>query len=202
MLRSSDELDQRWVGSLGPRSRHSEHVEQSLYRLVELGERERPKNYIASRALFARDSYGGLEGFRGRRVRRAMLQQHLAADSMQFGVECAMANPVGCRQSFVEDREGAGDIACAGLRFGERNLNGYQSSAMDLNSIITLSSAEPQQPTTDKVSTGRSGHAPRGHRVEPELSVSQSRGEVALNVECVEDGGRGKKEIAAPILGS
>ena len=178
-------------------------VSRTGVRLVELAERERPKQYIASRALFARDCDGGLEGFlRGRGVRRVMLQQHLAADTMQVGVECAMANPVGCRQSFVEDREGAGDIACAGLRFGERNLNGYQSSAMDLNSIITLSSAEPQQPTTDKVSTGRSGHAPRGHRVEPELSVSQSRGEVALNVECVEDGGRGKKEIAAPILGS
>ena len=37
---------------------------------------------------------------------------------MQFGLECAMSNPFARRQRFVEDGDGAIDIAGTGLGFG------------------------------------------------------------------------------------
>ena len=71
-----------------------------------------------------RDGDGGLERFLGGRwVGGAVFQQHFAADTMQLGGECAMANPVGCRQSFVEYCKGAVDIASTRFGLSERNLN-------------------------------------------------------------------------------
>ena len=92
-------------------------------RLVELGERERRAQFEAARALLLRDGDGGPERFfRGRGVGRIALQQHFAARAMQFRFERAMAGPLGRRQRFVEDGEGAVDVACAGFGFGKRNL--------------------------------------------------------------------------------
>ena len=42
---------------------------------------------------------------------------------MQFGIEGAMANPFGRRQRFVEDSEGAIDVAGAGFGLCQRNLH-------------------------------------------------------------------------------
>ena len=71
-----------------------------------------------------RDGDGGPEGFfRRRRVGGIALQQHFAADAMQFRVERAMANPFGGRQRFVEDRERAVDIAGARFGFGQCDLD-------------------------------------------------------------------------------
>ena len=42
---------------------------------------------------------------------------------MQFGVERAMANPFRRGQRFVEVREGATEIACAGVGVSERNFD-------------------------------------------------------------------------------
>ena len=86
-------------------------------RLVELGERERRAQFEAARALLLRDGDGGLERFLGRRgVGGIALQQHFAADAMQFRFERAMADPFGRRQRFVEDRERRGRHRLRGLR--------------------------------------------------------------------------------------
>jgi hypothetical protein len=42
---------------------------------------------------------------------------------MKFGVECAVADPFGCRQRFVQDHAGAGDVARLGFGFGESGLD-------------------------------------------------------------------------------
>ena len=42
---------------------------------------------------------------------------------MQFALECAMANPLGRRQHFVEDRDRAVDIAGPRFGFGKSNLD-------------------------------------------------------------------------------
>ena len=92
-------------------------------RLIEVGQRQRRAQFEATRPLPLSDGDGGLERcLRGRQVGGITFEQHFAADAMQFGVECAMASPFGCRQRFVEDRDGAVDVACTGFGFGERNL--------------------------------------------------------------------------------
>ncbi len=95
-------------------------------RLVELRERERRAQFEAARALLLRDGDGGQERFlRGRRVGGIVLKlkQHFAADAMQLRFERAMSDPLARRQRFVEDGEGAVDIAGTGFGFGESNLN-------------------------------------------------------------------------------
>jgi hypothetical protein len=88
------------------------------------GERERRTQFEAARALPPRDGDGGLERLLGsREVGRVTLQQHFAADAMQFRFERAMTDTLACRQGFVEDREGAVDIASAGFRRGKSNLD-------------------------------------------------------------------------------
>ena len=42
---------------------------------------------------------------------------------MQFRFEVAITNPFGCRQSFVEKRYGAVDVACTGFGFSKGNLD-------------------------------------------------------------------------------
>ena len=85
---------------------------------------ERRAQFEAARALLLRDGDGGLERFfRGRGVGGIALEQDFAADAMQFGFERAMAGPLGRRQRFVEDRDGAIDVAGAGFGFGKRNLD-------------------------------------------------------------------------------
>ena len=91
-------------------------------RLIHLGERKRGAQFEAARALLLRDGDGGQERFLCRRgVGRITLEQHLAARPMQFGVERAMADPFRRGQRFVEVREGATEIACAGVGVSERN---------------------------------------------------------------------------------
>jgi hypothetical protein len=69
-----------------------------------------------------RDGDGGLERFLGsRRIGWVTLQQHFAADAMQFGVEAAFGPP-GRGQRFVEDRDSAVDVACTGFGLGKGNL--------------------------------------------------------------------------------
>ena len=92
-------------------------------RLVELGERKRRAQFEAARALLLRDGDGGQEGFFCRRgVGGVALQQDFAARPMQFGFERAIADAFGRRQRFVEDREGAVEIARRGFGLSQRNL--------------------------------------------------------------------------------
>ena len=92
-------------------------------RLVELGERQRGAQFEAARALLLRDSDGGQEGvFRGRGVGGVALQQHFAARPMQFRFERAIADAIGRRQRFVEDRDGAVGIARPRFGLGQRDL--------------------------------------------------------------------------------
>jgi hypothetical protein len=59
------------------------------------------------------DDDGGLERFLGgRRVGWVTFQQHFAARSVQLRFERAMIDPLARRQRFVEDRDGATDVAC------------------------------------------------------------------------------------------
>jgi hypothetical protein len=92
-------------------------------RLIELSQRKRRTQLEAARALTLSNGDGGLERFLGsRRVGSVTLQQHFPADAMQFGFERAMADPFARRQRFVETRDGALEIACAGFGFGKGNL--------------------------------------------------------------------------------
>jgi hypothetical protein len=93
-------------------------------RLIELGERKRRAQFEAARPLTLSDGDGGPQGFfGGRHARGIALEQHIAADAMQLCVECAMANAFGRHQRFVEDGEGAVDVAGLGFGFGKRNLD-------------------------------------------------------------------------------
>ena len=94
-------------------------------RLIELGERERRAQFEAARALPLRDGDGRLESFfRGRGVRGIALQQHFAPGPIKLRVERAMTEAVGRRQRFVEDREGAVEIAGLSFGFGQGDLDG------------------------------------------------------------------------------
>ena len=92
-------------------------------RLVEPRQRQRCAQFETARTLLLRDRDSGQKRFLGsRRVGRGTLQQHLAADSMQLGVEFAISGPLARRKRFVEDGEGAIDVAGPGLGLGKRNF--------------------------------------------------------------------------------
>ena len=92
-------------------------------RLIELGQRQRRAQFEAARALLLRDGDGGQEGFfRRRGVGGIALQQHFAARPMQFRFERAIAHAVARRQRFVEDCDGAVEIARPGFSLGQRNF--------------------------------------------------------------------------------
>ena len=92
-------------------------------RLVEFGERQRRAQFEAARALLLRDGDGGLERFfRGRGVGGIALQQHFAAQSDAVPRRTRDRPSVGRRQRFVEDREGAVEIAGSRFGLGKRNL--------------------------------------------------------------------------------
>ena len=81
--------------------------------LVQLGERQRAAQTPAAGALLFRDGEGGLEGFlSGTGTRRIALEQDLAAGPVELHFERAVAEAIGRRQRFVEDRDGATDVAC------------------------------------------------------------------------------------------
>lgn len=66
-------------------------------RLIELGERKRGAQFEAARRLVFRDCDGDLKCFlRSRGAGGIALEQHFATDAIEFGVECALANPFGC----------------------------------------------------------------------------------------------------------
>jgi hypothetical protein len=91
-------------------------------RLIELGERERGAKLEAARALLTRDSDRSPEAFLSRgKVSRVALEQHFAADSMQFRFECAIVCSHHSLKRFVDGRNCAADIACARFGVGERN---------------------------------------------------------------------------------
>ena len=93
-------------------------------RLIELGERQRRAQFEAARALLLRDGDGGQEGFLGGRgVGGIALQQDVAADAMQVGVEsrdgrCGRTSPALRRGSRWRGR---GRPARASS-FGQRDL--------------------------------------------------------------------------------
>jgi len=60
-----------------------------------------------------------------------------------------------------------------------------------LNGIVTLSNGERKKPAALDISSGRDGDAPRVHRRGAEGAMRLGRGEVALDVENVVDGGMG-----------
>jgi hypothetical protein len=92
-------------------------------RSVELGERERGAQFEAARSLPFRDRDGGLERFLGsRRIGWVTLQQHFAADAMQFCFDRAISCLAARRQRFFESRQGVVDIAGLGFDPGKRNL--------------------------------------------------------------------------------
>ena len=92
-------------------------------RLVELGERDRRAEFEAAGGLLFCDGDGGLERFlRRRRVGWVTLQQHFAAGAVQFRFERAMTGPFACGQRFVEDGDGAGEVARSRLRLALRKL--------------------------------------------------------------------------------
>ena len=92
-------------------------------RLIEVGERERRAQFETAGALLLRDGDGGQEGvFRGRRIGGVALEEDFAARPMQFRFERAIAQAVGRRQRFVEDRDGAVRIARPGLGLSQRDL--------------------------------------------------------------------------------
>ena len=81
-------------------------------RLVEPRQRQRRAQFETMRTLLLRDRDSGQKRFLGsRRVDRVTLQQHLAADAMQLGVELAISGLLARRKRFVEDGEGAIDVA-------------------------------------------------------------------------------------------
>ena len=70
-----------------------------------------------------RDGDGGQESFfGGRGVGGVALEQDFAAGPVQLRFERAVAETVGRRQRFIEDRNGAIAIACPGFGLGLRNL--------------------------------------------------------------------------------
>jgi hypothetical protein len=113
----------RWRKAFERRREDGVRVHRAAGRLVELGERQRRAQFEAARPLVFRDGDGAPEGFlSGRGIGGLALQQHFAADAVQFRFERAMAGPFGRRQRFVEDREGAVDISCTVFGLGQSNL--------------------------------------------------------------------------------
>ena len=93
-------------------------------RLVDLGERERGKQFEAARALLFRDGDGGLDASSaGAGLAGSRLSSDFAADAMQFGFECAMV-PVRSTSPTpsIEDGDGAVDISGTGFGFGQHDL--------------------------------------------------------------------------------
>src|SRR5262245_22967544 len=69
-----------------------------------------------------RDSDGGLQGLLSQReVGGLVLEQHFAADAMQFGVEAAMTGALGRRKRVVENGKRPIDITRALFDFSKRN---------------------------------------------------------------------------------
>ena len=99
-------------------------LDRTAGRLAELGERKRSAKGEAARALMLRDCDGLLERLLGRfGVGGIALEQHFATDAVQFGVERAMTDPFGRRERFVENCEGAVEVACMGFGFSQSNLD-------------------------------------------------------------------------------
>ena len=57
-----------------------------------------------------------------RGVGGVFLQQDFAARPMQVGFECAMTQPIGSGQPFVEDRESVVEIARCSFSLSQRDL--------------------------------------------------------------------------------
>jgi hypothetical protein len=97
--------------------------EGAARRLVEPRQRQRRAQFETARTLLLRDRDSGQKRFLGsRRVGRVTLRQHLAADAMQLGVELAISDVLARRKRFVEDGEGAINVAGPGLGLGKRNF--------------------------------------------------------------------------------
>ena len=62
----------------------------------------------------------------GRWIGGIALEQHFAADAMQFRVESAMTDPLGRRQRFIEDRKRAVNIACV-RGYTSKNVEGSRT---------------------------------------------------------------------------
>jgi len=92
-------------------------------RLVELGERKRRAQFEAARALPLRDGDSRLESFfGGRGIGGVALQQGFAAGPVELRFERAVAEAIGRRQRFVEDRNSAIAIARPRFGLGQRDL--------------------------------------------------------------------------------
>ena len=75
---------------------------EAVGRLIEFGDRERRAEFEAARGLPLRDCDRGQERFLGsRRARWVTLQQHFAADAMQFRFVRAISGAVARRERFV-----------------------------------------------------------------------------------------------------
>ena len=80
--------------------------DETVGRLIELGERERREQLEGSRALLFRDREGGFESVFGlRRVGGITLQQDIAAQSMQVGIVKSVPAFLTHHQSFVDQRQ-------------------------------------------------------------------------------------------------
>jgi hypothetical protein len=88
---------------------------------------------------------------------------------MQFGVECALAYPFRRRQRFVEDGEGAGDIACTGFGFGKGNFDGSVEGQDVLFAQKFGAAAHVVQPLAKRPAFSRR------HAFEEESELSQHR---------------------------
>ncbi len=92
-------------------------------RLVEFRERKRRAQFKTARALPLRDCDSGLESLFGRRgVGGVALEQDFAAGPVELRFERAVAEAIGRRQRFIEDRNGAIAIARPRFGVGQRDL--------------------------------------------------------------------------------
>jgi hypothetical protein len=91
--------------------------------LVELGEPKGAAQPEAVRALTLSEGDGGVISVLCRRwIYGIALQQRFAANTMHFRFECTMSGPIARHERFVEQGDGAVDIARAGFRVGKDSL--------------------------------------------------------------------------------
>jgi hypothetical protein len=96
---------------------------ESGCRVIELRQRQRRAQFKTACALALRDGDSRLEScFGGRGVGGVALEQDFAAGPVEFRFERAVAEPIGRRQRFIEDRNGANAIARPGFGVGQRDL--------------------------------------------------------------------------------